>query len=263
MKRNFRLIWMLIKYKLSRTMAFRASFWGTLFVDGLLFFVQLLIFHTIYAQVGSIGGWSYGQMVIFVGTFTMIDALNMAIYFFGVVGIPGKIKTGDLDTYLTKPVNPLMRLTFESVSPDFLSQVLVGVLIVCYGVAVSGAQVSMGVGLGYAALVLLMTLLWYDLEVILRTIPFFVISAHGIMELEGELIMTNFRIPGVLYRGFLKILFYFILPYGIMSTVPTQFITGSISPQGVGLAVLIVVAFTVFTLWFWKFGLRHYKSASS
>lgn len=263
MRRNLRLILLLIRFKFTRMMAFRLSFFGAFLADGVLFLVQLLTFETLYSQVDSIGGWSRGQMILFVGTFSMINALNMVIYFFGIVDLPGKIQRGDLDSYLTKPMNPLLRLTFENVNPGSLPLVVLSLLIVCYGVRVEGIQVSFGLGLGYAALVLLMTLLWYDMELILRTIPFLVISAGGIMRLEEEMLQLNFRVPGVLYKGAFKLIFYFLLPYGILSTVPTQFITQSIRGAGLWAAVATAVFFTWFALWFWRFGLKRYQSASS
>lgn len=263
MRRNLRFIKLLIKYKFSRTMMFRTDFFLAFFGDGALFLIRLLTFETIYLQVDTIGGWDRGQMIIFIGTFSIINALNMVIYFFGVVDIPGKIKRGDLDQYLTKPINPLLRLTFESVNVGSIPLIPLGVLIVIYGVSISGVTVTFALGLGYAALVLLMTLLWYDMEVIFRTIPFLAISVSGIMRVEDQLLDLNFKVPGVLYRGVFKILFYYVLPYGIMATVPTQLITRCASPLGIGLSVLTVAIFTALTLWFWRFGLSRYKSASS
>jgi len=261
--RNIKFILLLLKLKLSRMMVWRFSFFGVFFADGVLFLVQLLTFQVIYSRVEAIGDWGRGQMIIFIGTFSFINALNMLIYFFGVVDIPDKIKRGDLDQYLTKPVNPLLRLTFENINPGSFPLVIMSVLIVVYGVRTAGLTVSFPLGLGYTALVLLMTLLWYDMEIVLRTIPFLVISANGIMQLEGHLIELNFRVPGILYKGVFKLLFYFILPYGIMSTVPTQLLSGTLSARGLLQALGVVLAFTAFTLRFWKFGLRHYRSASS
>jgi len=229
----------------------------------MLFLIQLLTFSAIYAHVDSIGGWGRGEMLIFIGTFSFINALNMMIYFFGVVDIPGKIKRGDLDQYLTKPVNALLRLTFESVNPGSFLLVVMSALIVGHGAALSGIELSLPLTLGYAALVLLMTVLWYDMEVILRTIPFLVISANGIMQIEEHAFNLNFQIPGILHKGAFKILFYFVLPYGIMATVPTQFLSGTLTVPGLVQALCVVAAFTAFTLWFWRFGLKRYKSASS
>jgi len=263
LKRNLRFVLLLVKLKLSRMMVFRFNFFGAFFADGTLFLVQLLTFSTIYAHVESIGGWGRGQMIIFVGTFSLINALNMMIYFFGVVGIPDMIRRGELDQYLTKPINPLLRLTFESVNPGSFLLVIMSVLIIAHGAAVSGIEVSLGAGLAYAAMVLLMTLLWYDMEVIFRTIPFLAISANGLLQLEEHLIDLNFKVPGTLFKGVFRVLFYFVMPYGVMSTVPTELLSGMLTAPGLVQALCVVLAFTAFALWFWKFGLRHYKSASS
>jgi len=185
------------------------------------------------------------------------------IYFFGVVNIPGKIREGALDLYLTKPGNTLLRLTFEEVSLGSSPLILLSAAIIFWGVKVTGARVSFGLLLGYTGMVLLMTLLYYDMELILRTIPFFVISASSIERLEGDMLTLNFKIPGVIYKGFFKILFYFVLPYGVMATIPTQLLSRAYTVQGLLYGVGITAVFTAFALWFWRFGLRHYKSASS
>jgi ABC-2 type transport system permease protein len=259
--RNLRFISGLIRMKLSRMMMYRIGYFGAFFADGALFLAQLIIFETIYATVDSIGGWSRGQMIIFVGTFSMINGLNMWIYFFGVLTIPDKIKRGDLDHYLTKPVNPLLRITFENMNPGSFLLVIMSAFIIRYGVSVEGLTVGPSLGFAYAAMVLLMTLLWYDMELILRTMPFFVVSANGIMQLEGHLIWLNFRVPGVLFKGALKFLFYFLLPYGVMSTVPTMLLSGALTIPGLIHSLCVIAFFTAFALWFWKLGLKRYESA--
>ena len=266
MRRNLRCIRLLIQLKLSRMMMFRLSFFGAFFADAELFIVQLATFEVIYGQVDTIGGWGRGQMLIFIGTFSMINGLNMLIFFFGVAGIPGKIKEGGLDYYITKPVNALMRLTFESADPGSIPLILVSGLIIARGIGAAGIAVTVPRMLLYGALVLLMTLLWYDMEVLLRSLSFFFIvvsDVDPIERLEGHLLNLNFKVPGVIYKGFFRVLFCFLLPYGIMATVPTQALSGTLTPLGLLQAVGVVVCFTVLTLWFWRFGLRHYRSASS
>lgn len=263
MRRNIRFVLLLIKLKLQHMMVFRLNFFGAFFADGMLFITQLLAFNVIYSQVDAIGGWSRGEMLIFIGTFSMLNGLNMLIYFFGVLNIPNLIRSGELDMYITKPVNPLFRLTFENINPGSFPLLILSGLIIAYGVSVAGVTVTAPLLGAYAALVLLMALLYYDMEVILRTLPFFFISTSAVDSLEGELLAFNFKIPGVLFKGVFKLIFYFILPYGIMATVPTQLLTGTLSTAGLLQALCVVAVLTAFTLWFWKFGLKHYKSASS
>jgi len=263
MRRNLRFIWLLFKLKLSHMMVFRLNFFGAFFADAMLFVIQLLTFQVIFGQVDSIGDWGQGEMLIFIGTFSLINGLNMLIYFFGILGIPGKIRSGDLDLYLTKPVNPLFRLTFENINPGSAPLLIFSAGIIAYGVSVLGIEVSVPLIIGYVVLTLLMTLLYYDMEVILRTLPFFFIGTSAIDRLEGNLLELNFKVPGVIYQGIFKIIFYFILPYGIMATIPTQALSRTLTMGGLLQALGVVVFFTIFALWFWKLGLKHYKSASS
>lgn len=266
MIRSIRFIGLLVKLKLSHMMMFRLSFFGSFFADGALFIMQLIAFQVIYSQVDSIGGWSRGQMLIFIGTFSLINSFNMLLFFYGVIDIPRKIREGLLDHYLTKPVNALLRITFESVDPGSFPLFLLSTAIIAYGIHVEGITVTVLPLLLYVLLTLLMTLLWYDLEVLLRSLSFFFITVNAIDpigRLEGSLLSLNFRVPGVVYKGFFKVLFYFLLPYGIMSTIPTQALTGMLTLSGFCYAVGVSALFTFLTLGFWRFGLKHYKSASS
>jgi ABC-2 type transport system permease protein len=262
-KRQLKIIYTLFKMKLSRNMAFRFSFFGVFFVDGSLFFIQLLMFSAIYSQVGSIGGWDRQQMLFFIGTFSLLNALNMTLYFFGIISIPEKIKSGGLDLYITKPLNALFHLSFESIDLGSVPLVFASIGILIYSVSGMAIEITTIKIIGYIFLVLVMLILYYDIMVILRTIPFFTIKASSIERLEGELFTLCMKIPGSLFKGPFKLLFYLVLPYGIMSTIPTQFFTGTITPAGLIYAIFISIAFTIFTLFFWRLGLKCYKSSSS
>jgi ABC-2 type transport system permease protein len=249
--------------KLSAQMMYRLSFFGATFADGTLFLLWLLMFKMIYGQVDSIGGWNQGQTTIFVGTFSLLNAINMTFYFFGVIGIPGKIRNGELDHYLTKPINPLLRITFENINLGSSPLILLSIGIIIYGVSLANLTLTVGTVMLYIVFILLMTFLYYSMEIILRSIPFFVIAASGIERFEGAAMDLCMRVPGVLFKSVFKILFYFILPYGIMATIPAQILTNSISPVIIIVSTGVVITFTAFGQWFWKFGLKHYKSASS
>lgn len=134
MKDNFKFLAELIILRLSHIMTFRLGFFGPFFVDTSYFLVQLFAFEAIYGHVDNIRGWGHGEILVFVGTFSLINALNMTIYFFGVLSIPEKIQTGELDLYLTKPVNPLLRITFEKINPGSIPLLAFSACIIIYGV---------------------------------------------------------------------------------------------------------------------------------
>jgi ABC-2 type transport system permease protein len=263
MMRHVRFIGLLIALRLSHLMVFRLSFFGAFFADGALFAVQLLAFRAVFSQVDSIGTWGYGQMTVFIGTFSLINSLNLLVCTFGVMQIPEKVRDGTLDHYLTKPVNALLRLSLERFDPAGIPLIALSVIIITYGASTAGVAVTVPVALLYIALVLVMSLLWYDMSVILRTLSFFFHVAGDIdpiERMEAHLLDLNFKIPGIIYDGLFKALFYFVLPYGIMATVPAQALTGTLTGRGLLHALGVAAVFTVISLKFWRFGLKRYKS---
>lgn len=263
LSRHMRLLKVLFKFRLSNQMIYRASFWTAFFVDVSLFVIQMVVFNTLFLNVDSLNGWNKYQMIIFIGTFTLVDGINMFSYFFGIINIPMKIREGKLDTYLTKPVNTLFWLTFESIDFGSAFITLPGLLMVLYGAIKLGLPITIGLVLGYLFLILLMCLLMYDLMLIFRTFSFKFIKVDALGDLENELIGFSMRVPGVVFKGVAKFVLYVILPYAIIATIPTQFFTVGLS-LGVWLLTLSVVAgFTLLAQLFWRYGLKSYGSASS
>lgn len=263
MKRNLRVLKELASLRFQKLMLFRLGFFGPFFVDGSLFLVQLLVFGAVYANVDTIGSWGKGEMIIFIGTFSIINALNMIIFFFGVNGISNKIRTGEIDLYLSKPGSPLFRLTFENMNPGSVPLLALGILIVAYGVKTGGFSCSAGRIWVYAVWVALMTVLWYEMEVIIRSLSFFVVSTANITRLEEAGLDLCMKLPGIVYKGIYKFLFYCILPYGIMSTFPTMYLAGQGTVTMFGYSAAAVVLFGGITAALWRAGLKRYNSVSS
>lgn len=263
MKDNFKFLLELMKLRLTHIMTFRLGFFGPFFIDASYFLVQLFAFEAIYAHVDNIRGWGHGEILVFVGTFSLINAINMTIYFFGVISIPEKIQTGELDLYLTKPVNPLLRITFEKINPGSIPLLAFSACIIVCGVKEIGMSYSWFHIMGYLFLVLLMTLLYYDMELLIRCFAFFVFSVNNLIKIEETAIELCLKIPGIAFYGFYKFIFYCVLPYGIIATLPTQAMIGALSAKGLLFGVAVVCIFTFLALSFWSYGVHRYESASS
>lgn len=263
MKRNLRVVRVLIDMRLQNLMMFRLSFFGPFFVDSCVFLIQLCVFQAVYSNVDRIGTWGKGQMILYIGTFSMINALNMVIYFFGINNIPDKIKNGDMDLYLTKPVSPLLRLTFERINPGSVPLLLLSGIIIAYGIKEGGIKVTPFLVLGYVFWVAIMTVLYYLVEVLIRSLSFFILSSGNAVILEEAGLTLCMQLPGIVFYGFYKVIFYMILPYGIMATLPVQFLTAELTAGGAGWGILVAVVFTLLTAFVWKQGIWRYNSASS
>jgi ABC-2 type transport system permease protein len=261
--RYLRLARLLARFKLNRQMIYSVNFWMAFFVDTTVFGIQMAVFAAMFLQVDSINGWNKYQMIFFVGTFTIIDSLYMSSFFFGVISIPEKIRTGKLDIYITKPINTLFFVSFESMDIGSLMLTVPGMMMVGYSVKKLGLTLNLWNVSGYIFFIGIMLVLMYDLMVILRSLAFWFIKTDALMEFENEMMNFSFRIPGIVFKGASKLIFYVILPYALLATIPTQFFTTGLTLQDFILTMGVCIAFTFLSQIIWRTGLKHYSSASS
>lgn len=253
----------LIKIRFHGLMVFRLDFFAPFFVDGSMFVIQLLAFGAIYANVERIGNWGQGEMIIYIGTFSLINAVSMFTCFFGVNAIPWKVRNGDLDLYLTKPVSPLFRLSLECINPGSLPLILMSIAIIVYGTGRLADPVKGTALASYCFWVFIMIILYYEMEVLIRAVSLYVVSMARMEELEDAAISLCMKLPGTAFYGIYKVVFYLFLPYGIMATLPVQSMMGEMTPAMGVYGVSVVIGFTVFLAFVWKQGLKRYNSASS
>ncbi len=263
LKKNLRVLREMLYLRFHGIAVFRMDFFGPFFVDGSLFVIQLLAFGVIYSNIDTIGGWHQGEMILYIGTFSLLNAVNMTLYFFGVNGIPDKVRSGELDLYLTKPVSPLFRLSFENISPGSVPLMIMSICIIAYGAAMSKVQVTALRVLEYLFWLLLMGILYYDMEVIIRSVSLYVVSMARMEQLENAGINLCMKLPGIAFYGVYKFIFYLLLPYGIMATLPVQSMIGDMDYKLAMYGILVVVLFSAGACLMWKKGLKRYNSASS
>jgi len=263
LKKNTRVLKELFYLRLHGLTVFRLDFFGPFFVDGSMFFIQLLVFEAVYSNVDTIGGWGREEMILYIGTFSLLNAINMTIYFFGIIEIPNKVRSGELDLYLSKPVSPLFRLTFENISPGSVPLILMSLCIIAY--AVNGLNMKLTVlkMITYVFWILIMEILYYDMEVLIHSASLYVVSMARMEQIEEAGIDLCMKLPGIAFYGIYKVIFYLILPYGIMATLPVQSMIGEMNLQTGIYGIGVVIAFSLITCGAWKQGVKHYNSASS
>lgn len=263
MRKRYRIFRALLRIRFQNLMMFRLGFWGPFFVDGSLFAVQLMVFEAIYANVERIGSWGRGEMILYIGTFSLINAVNMIVYFFGVNGIPDKVKSGEMDLYLTKPVSPLFRLTFERMNPGSVPLFFLSIGILAYGVRTADLRLTPGKVCAYCFFLGIMLLLHYCTVVLVRSVSLFLVSGARVEQLEGAGLELCMNLPGTAFYGIYKVIFCCVLPYGIMATLPVQSLAGELTPLKALYGIALVCVFGGVTALVWKKGIRHYNSAGS
>lgn len=262
-RKYLRLFQAQIRLRFQHLSVFRLDFFGPFFVDGSMFVIQLLAFQAVYANVDTVGTWGKGEMILYIGSFNLLNALSMTICFFGLSSIPDKVKNGEMDLYLSKPASPLFRLTFEKVNPGSVPLIVMSLCIIGYGIQTAGIKPSVETVSAYVFWMTLMAILYYDMEVLVRSVSFYLVSNARLEQLESACLELCMKLPGIAFYGGYKVIFYYLLPYGIMATIPVQSMIEELTFTGAVQGIGITVIFTLLMAVVWKRGLRRYNSASS
>ena len=222
-----------------------------------VFYFGFLYF--LVVKTNGLVGFSKNQVLFFTSTYILIDTLAQFL-FRSVYSFRPLVISGDLDLILIKPISPLFRvlmggpdpvdlvtippILFLSIymgsllSPDILHAVYYTLLVI------NGIAIAMAFNIAVLALGII------TLEI-----------DHTIMVYRDLLSMG--RLPIDIYKEPLKSILTFIVPVGVMVTLPAKALMGLISPVGVISTLIFGAAILMLSFRFWNFALKKYTSASS
>lgn len=255
--------WTLVKFRMNLGMVYKLNFWLNCLSDIVYYTVYLLVFFTIYGNVESINDWNRYQVMFFLGTFFLIDSVVMVTCYSGIRSIPENIRTGQLDLFITKPVNTLFYVTMNNFNFSFVLNIFYGIAMIIYSWSRLNIPLTFSVFIGYIFLLIMMYSLYFSLFLLVNCASFWFIKTDGLNALHYELLNFTYRIPGVIYKGIWKVLFMGVLPYGLIATIPTQFVTSVFRKENWLMTIFICGAYWALAVTVWGAGLKRYNSASS
>lgn len=219
-------------------------------------------FGFLYLLVSGTGGilnYSKEQTLFFTATYVLIDT-TAQFFFRNVYSFRRLVITGDLDLILVKPSNTLFRVLLGGPDPIDLVTIPPIILIVVW--------IGSSLNPGLLQILLYIALILNGL-VIAASFHIFVL-AFGVISLEVDHLIHLYRdvtsmsrFPVDIYREPLRSVLTFIIPVGVMITIPAKAISGLVGVYGVISSFAIGIIFLFASVKFWNFALKRYTSASS
>jgi len=259
-----RLIGLFARTSFQEEAAYRANFYLNLMYSLLNLATGVLGVAVLFNQVQTVNGWDFNGTLALLGVYLTVGALRNLVIgpsLDALAGMDGEVWSGRLDFTLIRPVDTQFLTSFRKWRLFSLFDMGLGLGVL--GIA------SARIGIGWAPerwLAFLGGLIAGGaiLYAILLAFTALVFWGPGVMFIwvfDGVFQMA--RYPLGLYPGWLRLILTWVLPVGIITTVPTGALTGVTSSAMlagmIALAVVLVIASSVL----FRFGLRQYKSASS
>ena len=208
---------------------------------------------------GTLAGYTLEQTLIFYLTFNLIDVVSQFL-FREVYRFRPLIIRGTFDLVLIKPVSPLFRSLMGGA--DILDLITIPPLIaaIWYLISLVGAtplQVGMFILLALNGL-------------LIATAFHIAVISLGIITLEIDHSILIFRdlanlgrLPIDIYKEPLRSVITYVIPVGVMITLPAKSLLGLVTFPAVILSFILGFVAIYLSVLFWNFALKRYTSASS
>lgn len=261
LKKYFFLYVAMFKASFIADLEYRANFFSRILTDVFWYAAQIITFEVLYQHTNLIGDWNVKEMRVFLGLLFVIDALYMIIIHENLENISEKVRKGDLDLLLAKPVNSQFMITLQKANTAIFGNLLLGTGWLFY--ALSGLD-----DFNYLRLLWLIFLIPCSLVVIYSMR--FIFSASAVIFTRSEnlqfLWWQVYRLgmrPDSMYNPYIKYILLTIIPVGVIVSVPARSLLNA--PELAYLLWPLVLAPLLIygTHRFWNFALKFYSSASS
>ncbi len=262
MIRYLRLYGYFLQFSFSKAFEFRIDFYFRILMDVVYYIMNLLFFKVIFLHSKYLAGWSESQVMIFVGAFIVVDALNMTVFANNSWNVAQLVNRGDLDYYLVRPVSTFFFVSLRDFAANSFVNLIMAVSILVWAFMKYPEPIGLLRTLLFGLLVLNGSLLYF-LVLMLFIIPvFWTHSARGLQPLFWTTSKFMER-PHAIYSRVVRWVLMTIMPFALMASVPASVLFAP-NPWAITLgSLLVTVAFMSLVLFIWSLGLRNYSSASS
>ncbi len=245
-------------------LAYRTNFVISLLHSMLNLGTGMLGLVVLFAQVETVRGWDFPTTLALLGVYLTLGALRGL--FIGpsldaLAGLGGEVWTGRFDFTLLRPVDVQFMASFRHWRPFALADLALGLIVLGTAVVQMGQAlpptrlVSFLVALGAGVTILYAILLAFSALVFWSPGFLFTWVFDGLFQMA--------RYPVGLYPGWLRLTLTWVVPVGMMTTVPAQALSGELSAPTLVGGVLLASILLVGASALFRFGLRRYASASS
>lgn len=221
------------------------------------FFITFLYFLVNGAE--GLMGYNVNQTIFFFLTFMVIDTTTQFL-FREVYRFRPLVISGDFDLVLTKPFSSLFRVLMGGADIIDLITIPPLYLITFY----YGSLLSPNPSQIYLYLTLLIS------GMLIATAFHIIVLALGIITLEVDHTVMIYRdltsmarFPVDIYKQPLRGVLTYLLPIGVMITLPAKALMGYVTPFGIFVSISFGIIALLLSIRFWNLTLERYSSASS
>lgn len=223
--------------------------------------MSLLFIFLIKDQISSFSSYSIDQVVIFFLTYQFIDTLTQ-VFFRGVYMFRARIIRGTFDFMLLKPISPLFQALTDH--PDINDTIFIipTTLLSIYIATTLNISITWQSLLAYLILVANGLMIATALHILVLVSGIITKDIQGFIWIYRDLLRLS-RFPVTIYLQPLRGVLFFVIPVGMMVTIPAEVLLNLTPSHSIAMAFMTGIGSLLVSLKIWQWSLKKYSSASS
>ena len=207
----------------------------------------------------TLAGYTSNQIIFFFLTFNLIDVITQFL-FREVYNFRPMIVNGDFDLVLVRPLSALFRVLMGGADVIDLITIppLIG-LTIYFGALLHPTIYETGL---FLVLLINGFLIATAFHIIVLSFAIVTLEVDHTVMIYRDLTSLG-RLPVDIYRQPLQGFLTYLIPVGVMITLPAKAIMGLVAPTGILLAFFVGAVALFVSFRFWNYALTKYSSASS
>jgi ABC-2 type transport system permease protein len=242
-------------------MEYRVNFVIRILSDVFWYAAQVMTFEVLFQHTHKIGDWNLAQTRVFLGLVFIVNALYMILLADNFDGFSDKVRKGDLDLLLAKPVSSQFMISLQKAGTAMIGNLIIATAWLIYSLTKIPDFHWINI-LWLLVLVPCGLAVTYTLRFTIASTAIIFARSENLQFIWFQVYRLSMR-PDSIYVPWLKWLLLTALPMGVIASVPARSL---LEPADYGLFAWVIVLSCLmmyFSSKFWNFCLKFYSSASS
>lgn len=251
-----------LRVGIQNEMQYRVNFFVQLGQSIISLATGLIGLWLVFSHTTELNGWTQPELLMVMGIFILMGGVINTIIQPNMTRLLDEIQQGTLDFALTKPADAQGLISIREFRLWSLTDVLVGLLVLLYGVYYYEGQVGILQSLTFMLTLLIGCILIYCFWLIITSTAFWIVRVDEIVNLFQGVYAAG-RWPVGIYPRWLQVGLTFIIPVAFAVTIPAEALTSRLTPLVLAGTFALTLFFIIVARFIWRLGLKNYSGASA
>ncbi len=251
-----------LRVGIQNELQYRANFFVQLGQSLISLATGLIGLWLVFSHTNELNGWTQPELLIVMGIFILMGGVINAFIQPNMTRLLVEIQQGTLDFALTKPADAQGLISVREFHLWSLTDVLVGTLVLSYGVYHYQGGVGILQALEFLLALAMGSILIYCIWLIITSTAFWIVRVDEIVNLFQGVYAAG-RWPVGIYPRWLQVGLTFIIPVAFAVTIPAEALTSRLTPLVLAGTFGLTIVFSLVARIIWRIGLKNYSGASA